>query len=255
MIPRPDLMRSVFPVMGTVASIVVSADDVVRLGETHVSGALSAARAQLEGLDHRFSHYSPESQISTWLAGGSVSPDTVAEFTFVLRQCGRLRDESNGVFTIKNPATGTIDTAGYVKGYAIGRAADVLLGRGLSNFIVTVGGDTFCAGRSSDERPWRVAVVTRMRSRAIAAIVDATDLAVGHVRNRRAGQPHLERDSHAPPRRCCPSRLSAPTSPRPTRTPRSRSPWARQGSGGWRVTTAIARSRSEPMGPCSVTPH
>jgi thiamine biosynthesis lipoprotein len=107
-----------------------------------------------------------------------VSPDTVAEFTFVLRQCGRLRDESGGVFTIKNPATGTVDTAGYVKGYAIGRAADAMLDRGLANFIVTVGGDTFCAGRAADERPWRVAVADPQRRRAVAAIVDATDLAV-----------------------------------------------------------------------------
>ncbi len=178
MIPRPDGARLVFPVMGTVASIVVATQDVARLGAQAVGVAMSAARAVLQQLDHRFSHYSPDSQITVWLAGGAVSPDILAEFTFVLRQCGRLRDESNGVFTIKNPATGTIDTAGYVKGYAIGRAAEAMLDRGLANFIVTVGGDTFCVGRAADARPWRVAVVDPLRRRSIAAIVDATDLAV-----------------------------------------------------------------------------
>lgn len=164
--------------MGTVTSIVVSADDVDRLGAGVVHEALTAARAFLEAMDHRFSHYAVDSEITSWLGGGSASPDAVADFTHVLRQCGRLRDESGGVFTIKNPATGTVDTAGYVKGYAIGRAAAVIRDRGLANFIVSVGGDSHCAGRASAERPWRVAVADPTRDRAVAAIVDASNLAV-----------------------------------------------------------------------------
>jgi thiamine biosynthesis lipoprotein len=170
--------RSVFPVMGTMTSILVAQTDRAVLGDAAVDVALGSARRQLELLDRRFSHYSAESEISTWLTGGSISPDAVADFDYVLRQCGRLRDESGGVFTVKNPATGTVDTAGYVKGYAIRRAAEVLRAHGVRNFLLCVGGDTFCSGHPDADRPWRVAVADPERSHGVAALVEVSDLAV-----------------------------------------------------------------------------
>jgi FAD:protein FMN transferase len=168
----------VFPVMGTMTSIVVAAADRARLGATAVDAALDAAQRELELLDHRFSHYAANSEIVTWLSGGPISPDAVADFDYVLRQCGRLSDESNGVFTLRNPRTGGVDTAGYVKGYAIRRAAEVLRQRGVRNFLLCVGGDNFCSGQPDDARPWRVAVADPQRRRAVAALVEVSDLAV-----------------------------------------------------------------------------
>jgi thiamine biosynthesis lipoprotein len=170
--------RRVFPVMGTMASILVAEADLQRLGDAMVTRALEAAQRELELLDHRFSHYAPDSEISTWLAGGSISPEAVADFDYVLRQCGRLKDDSDGVFTVENPATGTVDTAGYVKGYAIRRAADVLRRNEIRNLLVCVGGDTYACGQPEAGRPWRVAVADPQRPRRIAALVEATDLAV-----------------------------------------------------------------------------
>jgi len=170
--------RAVFPVMGTMTSIVVADSDTVRLGTEQVGVALRAAQQELELVDRRFSHYSPDSDITRWLAGGTISPDAVAEFDYVLRQCGRLRQDSRGVFTVKNPMTGTVDTAGYVKGYGIRRAAEVMRSLGLRNFLLTVGGDTYCAGRPSADRPWRVAVADPRNPRAIAALVEVSDAAV-----------------------------------------------------------------------------
>jgi FAD:protein FMN transferase len=184
--------RCVFPVMGTMTSIVVSGQDVERMGEPAVRSAMAAAQAVLERLDHRFSHYSVDSEISRWLCGSAVSPDTVAEFTHVLAQCGRLRDDSDGVFTIKNPVTGTVDTAGYVKGYAIGVAAAAMREKGLANFILTVGGDSTCVGSADAGRPWRVAVADPERSHGIAAIIDASDLAVATSGTAERGE-HIRR--------------------------------------------------------------
>ncbi len=170
--------RSVFPVMGTMCSVVVSESDVRALGSDVVKAAMSAARGQLEEMDHRFSHYSRESEISRWFSGLDVSPDAVADIDFVIRQCLRLRDESDGVFVHKNPVTGSMDTAGYVKGYAILLAVRAMKRHGVRNMLVGVGGDTYCSGRASDDRPWRVAISDPARSHAVLALVDAADLAV-----------------------------------------------------------------------------
>jgi thiamine biosynthesis lipoprotein len=170
--------RATFPVMGTMASILIAQTDCAVLGRAAVTSALDHARRELELLDHRFSHYTTDSEISTWLAGGAISPDAVADFDYVLRQCGRLRAESSGVFTVRNPRTGTVDTAGYVKGYAIRRAAEALRGHGVGSFLVCVGGDTYCAGHPDETRPWRVAVADPQRSHGVAALVEVSDLAV-----------------------------------------------------------------------------
>jgi thiamine biosynthesis lipoprotein len=170
--------RLVFPVMGTMASILVADADCVVLGDLTIRRALDAAKRDLELMDHRFSHYAADSEITTWLAGGSTSPDAVADFEFVLRQCGRLKAASGGVFTVKNPATGTVDTAGYVKGYAIKRAAELLRDHGVRNFLLCVGGDTFSSGHPDTGRSWRVAVADPQQAKALAALVEVTDLAV-----------------------------------------------------------------------------
>ena len=170
--------RRVFPVMGTMTSILVSQAACRQVGEAGVERALDAAQAELERLDRRFSHYSADSEISTWLTGGAVSPEAVAEFDFVIRRCTSLREESDGVFTIRDPRTGAIDTAGYVKGYAIARAADALREHGVHDFLLGVGGDTIASGRPMPDRAWRVAVADPLRLKSVAAIVDLTDLAI-----------------------------------------------------------------------------
>jgi len=171
-------IRLVFPVMGTMASVLVAEADCAVIGEVSVRKALHEAQRDLALMDHRFSHYASDSEITTWLAGGATSPDAVADFEYVLRQCSRLKLASDGVFTVKNPATGTVDTAGYVKGYAIKRAAEVLSDHGLRNFLLCVGGDTFCSGHPAAERPWRLAVADPQRAKGVAALVEVTDLAV-----------------------------------------------------------------------------
>jgi FAD:protein FMN transferase len=188
--------RSVFPVMGTMCTIVVADADVDRCGSDAVRDGMAAARSQLELMDHRFSHYSRESEISRWQSGFDVSPDALADIDFVIRQCLRLRDESDGVFVHKNPVTSSLDTAGFVKGYAILIAVRAMKRHGLRNFIVGVGGDSHCAGVASDDRPWRIAVSDPGRSHGVLALVDATDLAVATSGRAERGD-HIWKGPHA----------------------------------------------------------
>ncbi len=170
--------RTAFPVMGTMGSIVVAQADVDRLGAEPVAAAMAAGRACLDRLEQRFSHYRADSEINRWVSGADVPADAIADIEHVLRECGRLHAESDGVFRARNPRTASLDTAGYVKGYAIGAAAEVLAAAGLRNVVVGVGGDVHCAGRAAADRPWRVAVQDPARSHAVLALIDATDLAV-----------------------------------------------------------------------------
>jgi thiamine biosynthesis lipoprotein len=170
--------RLVFPVMGTMSSISVPDSEAEQHGRATVDLALREAKSELERLDHRFSHYSAASDISRWQAGHSVGPDTLADIMHVLDRCQELEAESAGAFRIKDPRTGALDTAGYVKGYAIGRAAEVLRHNGLSSFAVGVGGDAYFSGRPAGDRPWNVAVQHPARRYGVAAVVAVTDAAV-----------------------------------------------------------------------------
>ena len=97
----------------------------------------------------------------------------------MLRECGRLHADSDGVFRARNPRTGALDTAGFVKGYAIGRAAAHLRDRGAAPLHGgSRGRRALRAVAPSDGRPWRVAIQDPAASHGVLALVDATDTAV-----------------------------------------------------------------------------
>lgn len=170
--------RSVFPVMGTVSSIIVPDTEGAALGPRAVDDAIAAARAELDLLERRFSHYRVDSEINRWIAGHDVAPEAVRDIERVLRQCEQLRVDSDGVFQARDPRTDRLDTAGYVKGYAIGRAAQVLRERGLESFALGVGGDACFAGRPAPDRSWQVAVQDPDRRFGVAAMIPVIDGAV-----------------------------------------------------------------------------
>ena len=178
-------MKLDFPVMGTHASLVVPDYVVACVGEQRAQQALEAARASLDADEQRFSHYRSDSDISQWSAGISVATDAAAEIEHVLRECERLTADSEGVFRTTNPRTGALDTAGYVKGYAIGKAAAVLAGLGIDSFLVGVGGDVQCAGVLGDQ-PWRVAIADPRAAFGIAAyLIPIAVLTSGYAWSRR----------------------------------------------------------------------
>jgi thiamine biosynthesis lipoprotein len=164
--------------MGTVSSVTVPEHELSRVGRDVIDQALHAARLELERMDLRFSHYRVDSDISRWIAGDDVSDAAASDIEHVLRECGRLHRDSAGVFRARNPRTKALDTAGYVKGYAIGRAADELRGHGLTSFSVGVGGDAAFAGSPDDVRPWQVAIQDPARRFGVVAVIPVVDGAV-----------------------------------------------------------------------------
>ncbi|PYC74018.1 thiamine biosynthesis protein [Streptomyces tateyamensis] len=154
------MLRHTEQAMGTVFSFAVRGGP---------AGALAPAVAELHRLDGLFSTYRPQSQLSR-LGRGELTVDQcdplVAE---ALAHCAAVRARSGGFFT-ERPG-GRLDLSGWVKGWAVERASDLLTAAGCPDHTVTGGGDVQARGTGPDGQPWRVGVADPARPQALAAVL------------------------------------------------------------------------------------
>jgi thiamine biosynthesis lipoprotein len=166
-------VRHAEPVMGTVVSFDVPA-------AARGDGSLESAVGWLHWVDRVFSPYRPDSDVSL-LARAEVTVDACApEVAEVLAACAFVHDLSGGYFT--SLPGGQFDPCGYVKGWAVERAAALLTQAGSDRHLVNGGGDVQCVGgrgvREGAAEPWRVGVADPFRPGALALVVMAQDCAV-----------------------------------------------------------------------------
>ena len=166
-------LRHAEHVMGTVVSfdVPLSARD---------DGSLDSAVRWLHWVDRIFSPYRPDSDVSL-LASAEVTVEACApEVAEVLAACAFVRELSGGYFT-SSPG-GQFDPSGYVKGWAIERAADILTQAGSASHLVNGGGDVQCVGGRGGPAlpadPWRVGIADPFGSGSLALVVTARDHAV-----------------------------------------------------------------------------
>jgi FAD:protein FMN transferase len=182
-------VRHAEPVMGTVVSFDVPAAAVA-------DGSLDAAVNWLHWVDRVFSPFRPDSDVAL-LADAEITPDACApEVAEVIAACAAFRLQSGGYFTAA--PGGRFDPSGYVKGWAVERAAGVLSAAGSSSHLVNGGGDVQCAGGRGAAEPWRVGIADPFRRGRLALVVAARDGAVAtsgvaergeHIVNPHTGQP------------------------------------------------------------------
>jgi len=142
--------------------------------------ALTEAVALLHWVDRTFSVFRPDSQISRIGRGGLAADDAEPEVREVLVACEALRAATEGWFQ-HEPAVRLdrpLDPSGYVKGWAIQRAADVLRFSGATDFCVSGGGDVVTSGHPAAGRPWQVGVRHPLDREEIAAVIEVRDAAV-----------------------------------------------------------------------------
>jgi thiamine biosynthesis lipoprotein len=156
-------------VMGTVVSFtVVSAADA-----PEAASALRAAAELLSEVDRRFSIWDPWSPMSRLRRGAVTLADMAAAdgaaIGAVLDRCRELVEQSDGWF---DPwaVPGGVDPTGFVKGWAVQLAADVLAEAGVVA-LVNGGGDIATSGVPADGEGWRVGIRHPWRSDGLAAIV------------------------------------------------------------------------------------
>lgn len=160
--------RHVEHCMGTVFSIDVRSpvtrsvvDDVVRW---------------LHRVDAMFSTYRPGSEISRLGRGELALSDCTADVTEVLTRCSELTEESDGRFDVW--ATGALDPSGYVKGWAIERASDLLVAAGAEDHCINGGGDIQCRGRPAPGQDWRIGIADPSGAGRTVGVLTGTELAV-----------------------------------------------------------------------------
>jgi thiamine biosynthesis lipoprotein len=197
-------VRHAEPVMGTVVSFDVP------VAARH-DGSLDAAISWLHWVDRVFSPFRPDSDVSQ-LADGQVTVDGCApEMAEVIEACAFVRELSGGYFTAS--PWGRFDPSGYVKGWAVERAAEILSAAGSASHLVNGGGDVQCVGGrpgraapvpgagpvpgASQGAPWRVGIADPLRRGRLAVVVEARDCGVAtsgtaergaHIANPRTGQ-------------------------------------------------------------------
>ena len=157
-------------VMGTAISIdLVDCDD---------RAVVDELVAWFHEVDAVFSPYIVDSTISR-IGRGELAPtdsevsDDVRE---VLQRCGELCAETDGVFdvwSLPSPNGTRFDPCGYVKGWSVQRATDLLQGHAVLNYCINAGGDVAVAGTNAEGRPWRVGVRDPITENAIALTVRA----------------------------------------------------------------------------------
>jgi thiamine biosynthesis lipoprotein len=167
-------MIRTFPTMGTVASVHVH-DDV---DEFVIDAAVEQARAELDRLEAVFSTFRPDSEISRINRGELHTLDASAEVVDVLDACTWLEHETAGAFHAHRPDDGSLDPAGFVKGWAAERAARHLDAAGLEHWYLAVGGDLYARGTPPGASAWRVAIADPLHPGEVVAAVEVADMAV-----------------------------------------------------------------------------
>jgi thiamine biosynthesis lipoprotein len=147
--------------------------------------------------DATFSTYNEESEISRMNRGELADTAAHPDVREVLERCEELRHETDGYFDVHAASADAIDPSGLVKGWAVDRAASILDEAGVRNYAVNVAGDMRLRGRAVPEPCWSVGIQHPLESNAIAAVIEANDLAVAtsgaYARGDHVIDPHTRR--------------------------------------------------------------
>jgi thiamine biosynthesis lipoprotein len=157
---------------------------------------LGRAVQWLHWVDATFSPYRDDSDVSRFGRGSLPLADCAPELAEILAACAEVSALSGGYFT--TTPGGRFDPSGYVKGWAIERAAAMLTMVGSAEHSVNGGGDVQCVGDRGSGQPWRVGIADPLRPGALALVVTGQDFAVAtsgvaergaHIVNPHTGQP------------------------------------------------------------------
>ena len=151
---------------------------------------LDAAFAELRAVDARFSTYRADSEVSR-LARGELAERHASPLTReVLARCAVLEHETGGAFDAY--AGGALDPSGYVKGWALQRAAALIDAREL---CLDGGGDLVLRGG-----PWRVGIRHPLERDRLCSVLELHDGAVATSATYERGEHILDPRTGRPPR-------------------------------------------------------
>jgi thiamine biosynthesis lipoprotein len=169
--------------------------------------AIDACIAWFARVDDLFSTWRDDTEIMRVARGEIAAEQSDPDVRTVLELCEQMRLESDGAFDISfgarariapRPGLAPLDPSGLVKGWAVGRAGDLLRASGASTFFINAGGDVLTRGCPADTDGWRLGVQHPWERDRVAAVLRLTDAAVAtsgryergdHVIDPRSGLP------------------------------------------------------------------
>jgi thiamine biosynthesis lipoprotein len=134
--------------------------------------AIEQAFEHLRAVDRTFSTYRPDSEISRLNRGELKLTDASQQVQEVLAACDAIREQTDGYFDIRR--SDGLDPSGYVKGWAVHGAAQVLRQARITNFVVNAGGDMEVSGHGPDGEPWPIGIRDPRQHDQIVKVVRLT---------------------------------------------------------------------------------
>ena len=164
--------------------------------------ALATVITWLHHVDDTFSTYKEDSEISRFGRGELSAAELNAETAHVLLRCVELKEITNGcfdAFAVPAPNGTNLDPSGFVKGWAIEHAANMLEAAGARNLCINAGGDIALRGTSGDSSGWRVGIHhpdLPLEQATVITVVGTTAVATSatyergaHILDPRTGEP------------------------------------------------------------------
>jgi len=139
-----------------------------RPGIGAVVAAIAADFAQIEA---KLSVFRPDSEICRWRAGGLAEERLSRPVRQVIAACDWLEQATAGAFSARR--LGGYDPTGFVKGWALARAARLLDNAGVESYCLNGGGDIIARGTAGHGGPWRVGLAHPYESGVLATVVTA----------------------------------------------------------------------------------
>jgi FAD:protein FMN transferase len=159
-------------VMGTVVSFDVSTDG----DQVSARSAIGRAVDWLHRVDAVFSTYRADSQINRLGRGELRLDECDGDVAEVLQTCAEIGGISRGYFS--STYGGQLDPTGFVKGWAVQRASEMLASSGFTAHAVNGGGDIQARGEPEPGRPWNTAISHPLRPGSFAGVVAIRDGAI-----------------------------------------------------------------------------
>lgn len=147
-------------------------------------------------VDLTFSTYKEESEISRINRGLVPACEYSKDMREVFALAEQTKVETEGYFDIVTPE-GVCDPSGIVKGWAIKRAAELVLGEGYENFYIEAGGDIQSHGVNESGGPWQVGIRSPFHTDEIIKVLSLSGEGVAtsgtYLRGRHIYDPHKKK--------------------------------------------------------------
>lgn len=152
---------------------------------------VSAVFDRFRQIEERYSPFRESSEVRQFQRQPQLAPNQ--ELADILSACGKYEQLTGGYFSAR--FGGQIDPTGYVKGWAIRQAANILEAHKIERYLINAGGDIWASSQSS---AWRIGIqdptdrtklLTTLAGQRLAIATSGTYERGPHIINPLTGQP------------------------------------------------------------------